>query len=228
MSWYTVNGDTVTGFSAAYEKAGSSKDITIPYVIDGTARTKIGRNAFNSKKLLNIVVENGYQNFEYGAFCGNVDCQSMKLPNTLVTIEQDVFVNFGRDSDGSLGSVVLPSTLKTIGKYGFDGARWTRITVPDGCIVNNSWVFKSCPYLTYLKIGEGTNDFSHTFQQLPNLETLILPSTTRTFDTRGSFVALPALKSVYIATSSYLVTSGFAYKEAGMAPNATIYWNSTR
>lgn len=239
-SWFTCEGDTVTGLSDAYFAAGSPKRITIPAVINGTSMTTLGSRCLrtseftsdDSNGITHITVAAGYTTFADDAF--NTDCRdvvSFVFPNTLTTIGQYALYGVGYDSNGALGTLVIPSSVRSIGKISFSRSGWTRITVPDNCVLANDAgdnVFSNCPYLTYLKIGTGTSNFRYTFQQANVLETLILPSTTRVLSGNSSFYKLTALRTCEIWAKRSAVTfdAESILNDSLSAPNATIYWKA--
>lgn len=140
-------------------------------------------------------------------------------------------VYFGYESNGVLGSLVLPSSLQFIGSLAFVGTGWTSVVSPDNCVFeNNGNLFARMPYCEYLKIGEGPSDFTFTFQMNPVLKTLVLPSTARTFRYTASFSNLPKLTTIQIYANKGLVDgssdpdSNWGLHDSDMAPNATVIW----
>lgn len=234
-SWYTHEGTTVTGFSDAWTKSGSPMDIRIPHVIDGIEMNTIGESAFRGDKYSDLVksvyVEDGYTTFKSYAFASNECGTSFRFPSTLISIEKKAMVDFGYESNGVLGSLVLPSSLQFIGSLAFVGTGWTSVVSPDNCVFeNNSNLFARMPYCEYLKIGEGPSDFTFTFQMNPVLKTLVLPSTARTFRYNASFSNLPKLTTIQIYANKGLVDgssdpdSNWGLHDSDMAPNATVIW----
>lgn len=233
-SWYWTDGTTVEGLTDAYTKSGSPSELRIPAVIDGVKMTSISgiRSVLGYSRdsaVTSVYVEDGYTEFAGMAFCNEWDIRSFRFPSTLQTIAYSALFKVGENTNGALGSLTLPSGVKSIGDSAFNMSGWTSITIPDGCTVSRSNVFNGMAKLTYLKIGSGSSDFSFTFQNLPVLRTLVLPSTTRTLGS-NAFVGLPNLRTVQIYASKSLVSGSndpngnWSLNGSLDAPNATITW----
>lgn len=233
-SWYWTEGSTVKGLTDAYTKSGSPSELRIPATIDGVKMTEISGihsvlGYSRDSAVTSVYVEDGYTAFSGMAFCNEWDIRSFRFPSTLQTIDYSALYKVGENTGGALGSLTLPSSVKSIGDSAFNMSGWTSITIPDGCMVSRGNVFNGMASLTYLKIGSGSSDFSFTFQNLPALKTLVLPSTTRTLGS-NAFSGLPNLRTVQIYAPKSLVSGSnnpdgnWNLNGAMYAPNATITW----
>lgn len=226
-SWFTHTNDTVTGFSDAYELAGKPAVITIPQVIDGKKLTIVGDRAFRLQEhLTGITLQSGYKTIKSWAFAQCFIAESLSLPDTVTTIGRSAFKAFGMASEGKLGTLRFASTLVSIDEQAFASSGWREVIVPDGPVVSGHNTFSRMPYVTKLFFGDGSYDFSYTFQYNDNLKEIYLPSTTSTIGRNSTFLGLPALTYVRIDVSSGRFSSELSrINESTFAPKArVVYW----
>lgn len=226
-SWFTHTNDTVTGFSDAYELAGKPAVITIPQVIDGKKLTIVGDSAFRLQKhLTGITLQSGYKTIKPWAFAQCFAVESLSLPDTVTMIGKSAFKAFGMESEGKLGTLRFANTLVSIDEHAFESSGWREVIVPDGPVVSGHNTFSRMPYVTKLFFGDGSYDFSYTFQYNDNLKEIYLPSTTSTIGRNSTFLGLPALTYVRIDVSSGRFSSELSrINESTFAPKArVVYW----
>lgn len=124
---------------------GESKDVVIPYEINGEKVTVIGFASFRHKGLLSIVIPNTVENIEIRAFIGN-NLETLYMPDSITQIGSEVFesnklteVRISRGltiipeetfRDNRLKSIDIPSNIKRINAWAFSFNALEEITVP--------------------------------------------------------------------------------------------------
>ena len=151
-SWlYKLNGDTVviTGYD------GTSSDIQIPLEIQGKSVTEIGERAFHKKGITSVNIPSGIKAIGESAFSGN-KLTVINIPGSVETVGEFAFMNneltsiilgegikeirgnafekstrFGEEVS-KIANVVIPGSIKDIGKEAFFRSRIGSITISSG------------------------------------------------------------------------------------------------
>jgi hypothetical protein len=143
---FITNNSTIT--ITRYNGAGG--DVVIPATINGFPVTRIGYLAFGD--LTNVT--------------------SVTIPNTVASIEQNVFW-----SCTSLTNLTIPESVASIGSGAFYHCRSLRqVTVPSSVTSIPDTAFMSCTSLTNVTIPESvTNIGSYAFNSCSSLRSVNLP-----------------------------------------------------
>lgn len=124
---------------------GESKDVVIPYEINGEKVTVIGFASFRNKGLLSIVIPNTVENIETKAFQVN-NLETLYMPDSITQIGTAVFesnklteVRISRGltiipeetfRDNNLKKVEIPTNIISIRSYAFSFNALEELTVP--------------------------------------------------------------------------------------------------
>ncbi len=131
--WFTFDADTgsITGYIDYHAF------VEIPAAIDGTAVKSIAASAvYSDSSIYGLVLPEGLERVEKGAFENCYELVYLRLPSTLKTVEDDGFNNTrferidwseGLETIGARAfcpyvgrTLILPSTVKTIGESAFE------------------------------------------------------------------------------------------------------------
>lgn len=175
--------------------------------------------------LSSVIVENGFKSFSSYAFFGCRGINSFQFPDTLSEICSHAMSMVGYDTNGELGNLKIPYSVKTIGESAFceAGLREVVVLSPN---VSPKGAFANMPYVTYLYFGDRTGDFSWTFQGCKKLEWVVLLASTGVLGTNSTFASLLSLIKVHIYASKSQISGMYPWRinEEIFAPNATITW----
>lgn len=125
---YGTSGGVIT------EYTGTDSDVSIPSSVGSETVTAIGS----------------------GAFAGNTEIQSVRLPSTVTQIGQEAFAECT-----SLSSVSLPSSLEQIGIGAFYGcSSLSSVSIPDGTKTISDEAFAQCTTLSTVTIPSSITSIS--------------------------------------------------------------------
>ena len=160
----------------------------VEHLVFDSGITRIGKNVFkNHGYLKDVVFQAGSQLTEIGyqTFAGCTSLSSIKLPNSLQTIEGSAF-----QSCSSLMAITIPASVKTIVGNAFDNCtglitctilsiQLTRID--DGC-------FQSCSKLTAIDIPDGVTSIGpRAFSGCRSLEYVTLPGSLENIESQAFY-----------------------------------------
>lgn len=147
---FTVSGTKITG----YDESGGTV-VVIPREIDGVTITEIGQDAFHSKGLTSVIIQDNITRISGNAFHSN-NLTTVSIPGSVTRIWHNAFngnnltsvsfseglerIEAGAFSDNSITSVSFPSSLTFIGSgaFGYGGNFITSISIGSNVVVENS------------------------------------------------------------------------------------------
>ena len=131
-SCFTTSGATITGYTC------TERSITIPKKINGTIITTIGANAFKTKYLNEVVLQEGITTISASAFEDN-RIKHIEIPASVKTIGNSAF------NKNKLTEIELPNTVTTVGTYAFSNNNIKNVVISssltgisNGVFMNNS------------------------------------------------------------------------------------------
>ena len=165
---------------------GKATDVKIPAAIQGMPVKEIGKNAFNSSEITNIVIPEGVVKIQNGstmgimamdgAFMSCTSLVSVTLPSTLTEIGNCAFIYCM-----SLRSITIPKNVTEIGDIAFSYSGLTSIKLPDNLKIIREGTFSTCYELTSVIIPEGITEIQQfAFSRCTSLISVALPSTITT------------------------------------------------
>ncbi|MCR5742014.1 MAG: leucine-rich repeat protein [Gammaproteobacteria bacterium] len=113
------------------------------------------------------------------AFSGDIKLKSITLPESLVTLENAVFLNTG------LTQIVIPKNVTSLGEETFSNTPLTSITFCDGISLKKiqKYTFSSCKELSNITLPESLETIElHAFLSCDSLEYIILPESIKTIE----------------------------------------------
>ncbi|MBE1556478.1 InlB B-repeat-containing protein [Sporosarcina limicola] len=185
---YDVNSDgisvTITGYT------DTATDVVIPNMLDGKTVTGIGDDAFKSKgltsvtmqedlmtigrlafrdnKLTSVVIPNSVTAIGEYAFASNL-LETVDIPDNVTTIQSFSF------NGNNLSSVVFPSNVTLIKQAAFSGNKLTSIVLPNSVIEIGQTAFGS-NLLTSVTIPDSVTTIEHFAFENNQLSSVIIPS----------------------------------------------------
>lgn len=125
------------------------KNLTIPSQVNGIPVTSVGVAAFSGPSLQKVTISEGITHIRRFAFNQCRNLKTLKLPSTLLAIDELAF----SDND-KLSSLKLPKNLTHIGESAFhscDGLK--KLTIPDSVTHIGKEAFGFCENLKEVSIG---------------------------------------------------------------------------
>lgn len=149
---YTIdaNGDaTITAYH------GEESDLTIPSMIDGHKVKTIARHTFheygsqvtNGHTIKNVVVSEGIENIGLLAFAKCENLETVKLPESLISMDGQVFLESSK-----LKSINIPSKIEIILDCVFQGTALTEIDIPENIKRVEARAFALCNNLQKVRV----------------------------------------------------------------------------
>ncbi len=188
-------------------------EVTIP----GTVRT-VGDSSFcYVSSLRSVILQDGIEIVEGGAFYGCTSLESIVLPGTVKTLGGQAFMKCSslrsaeldctvtvldreifRDCT-SLRSVVLPSGLGTLGNFAFGGCTSLKsVVLPSGLTTVDMGAFDGCTSLESVDLPAGVTSIGGSaFKGCTSLESVDLPAGVTSIE-NSAFKGCTSLKSVLL------------------------------
>lgn len=166
---------------------------SIKEIVIGKEVTVIGESAFEEcASLVNLTLNEGLTIIRGSAFCGCKSLKDIKLPSTLIEIQNyDAFRNCT-----SLSNVELNEGLTYIGNGAFENCAIKSIEIPSTVKTLGGAAFYNCVYLTDVKLNdEITKINSQTFYNCTVLNNINIPDTISAIE-REAFRNCLSLKSI--------------------------------
>jgi len=185
---------------------GKATDVRIPATIQGMPVKEIGKQAFTTSGITNIVIPEGvikiqkgdsWLGMSYGgAFYACTLLVSVTLPSTLTEIGSGAFFLCV-----SLRSITIPKNVIEISDNAFNQSGLTSIKLPDNLKIIREGTFSSCKNLTSVILPEGITEIQKgAFRYCTSLTSVVLPSTITTISA-DVFNGCTALTTVTIPES---------------------------
>lgn len=175
----------------AFNNADKMTSISLPNTI-----TSIGKDAFdNCDKLYDITLPSSVKTIEASAFAYCYNLKNVSLNEGLETIENQAFYN----CCNALTSIILPSTLKSIGYQAFQSCSQLKtIRIPNSVTSIGYGLFSGCSTLTNVTLPATLADIPRaTFYDCKSLRSINIPSTVKSIG-QNAFYNCDALTSVTI------------------------------
>ena len=133
-----------------------------------------------SETIHDIVIDEGVTQIGKYAFSDMPNVTSVSLPDSLVSILDNVFQN-----DTSLEEIIISDSVTTLGRYCFDGcSSLERVWIGDGATYVARYLFNNCSSLTDVHIGSSAASVgNYTFCNCTSLETIDIPSNVTSIGT---------------------------------------------
>jgi len=141
--------------------------------------TKIGYEAFTNNKLVSASIPDKVTVVGTGSFSGNSTMTSLKLGNSIQTIESGAFYGL------AVTKVKLPETLTTIGGGAFSGTPIKKLVIPDSVTTIQGGAFYE-DYLEELTIGSGMTSLDPGMFNIANLKKLVVGDNVTIINSIGS------------------------------------------
>lgn len=182
---YALNPDITTVTITKYY--GTNTALDIPDRLDSNLVVRIGNNAFEGNKTLELVA----------------------CPFRIKSIDQDAF-----SGCSALLGITLPSQLETIGVNAFIScSQLGRITLPDSVTSLEQGAFSSCSSLSNVVIGSGITVIKNsTFSHTGPLE-LVVPNTVKTIENQAFLGS--QIKSLQLNSGGVESIGGSAFRYCG-------------
>ncbi len=131
-----------------------TKEVEIPFEIDGIPVTSIGDNAFEYHALTSVTISDSVTNIGKSAFYG-CTLTSIKIPDSVTYIGMNAFAHSG------LKSIEIPNSVLAIGGNAFQGCENLKsIELPDSITSINQYTFSDCPSLKSITIPESVENIN--------------------------------------------------------------------
>lgn len=137
----------------------------------------IGHHAFRNSYLEEVVLQEGMEVIDFGAFYGCQYLRKISMPNTLLKICENAFWKCF-----SLENIVIPENVSFIGSGAFGKCHHlVCVRIPAGVKKLGVCVFEECDRLRELTLSEGSVldsiDFLHSCSMCKSLTTVNFPAT---------------------------------------------------
>lgn len=172
--WFTVSGNTLTGFSSKYKSLiEKPTDIIIPSTINGVEIISIGDLAFKNSR----------------------DFSRLVIPDSITNIGEYAFENTG------LTQLSIPDSVTAIGKYAFIYSSIESIDIGNSITTLATGTFYECRQLKSVNLSQKLNSIGEcAFYFCDNLNTIRLPDSLQTIG-HNSFAKCIALDNLIIPDS---------------------------
>ncbi len=135
---------------------GKSANVVIPAEIGGEAITKIGTDAFNGNETLGaVVVPEGVEVLERGAFANCRNLKDVTLPHSLRTIKSA----FG---SSGIEKIVIPEGVETLNGSFFGCVELKDVTLPNSLREIGAQTFQGCEALEKVVVPEGVTTIGNS------------------------------------------------------------------
>ncbi len=177
--WNVATLDDGTVVITGYK--GSDTELVIPSTIGGKTVTRIGTNAFY----------------------GNTGLTSVKIPDSVTSIEEGAFYFCE-----NLTSVTIGSGVTSIGERAFsDCYGLTSVLIPDGVTSIDRNAFSFCRGLTSITIGKGVTSIGdYAFSYCDSLTSVLIPDGVKHIG-EGVFSSCVSLTNINVASGNSAYSS---------------------
>lgn len=167
-------------------------------VVEVTAATQIGNNAFNGCTTISeVVLNDSITSIGKQAFLGCKGLTKIELPDSLISIGQQAFSN----CDG-LTNITIPNSVTNIDKLAFAYCKGlTKVIISNKATSIGSSVFQSCTSLTEVTIPDGATEIGDSmFYGCTSLSEVLIPSSVTTIN-EEAFYGCTSLTEITIPSS---------------------------
>ncbi len=121
--------------------------VIIPGEINGK-KVKLSSHLFEGMESLeSIIIEEGVVEIPENAFHKCINLKTVKLPNTLESIDEWAFRESG------LNEIDLPNRVISIGNSAFNGTKITNVRIPEKVTILSNYTFSGCEQLTFVDLN---------------------------------------------------------------------------
>lgn len=162
------NGSRLTTINEFAFASNSFAEIILPNTIES-----IGNNAFAAcTSLREIVIPEAVSIINNETFYNTTSLEHITLPQHLTTIGKSAFNN------ANLKTLTLPNTLTSIGEKAFYSCAIDSVVIPDKVSYLGSYAFQKNTPLHTVELPSGLSGYSYTFDECPNISTVICRAAT--------------------------------------------------
>ncbi|NCB29724.1 MAG: leucine-rich repeat domain-containing protein, partial [Clostridia bacterium] len=217
---YTVSG----GNAIITQYLDDETQVVVPPTMGGVPVSVVGEHAFASSAVEKVVLSNGIERVEEGAFASCSALREVVLPQSLHSIGDLAFedcgslatVSFGDELetigkqafyyDRALTGITLPDSLRSIGENAFEGCiGLTQINIPAGVSGLPEGAFYYCDQLATVSFAEGLVSLgARAFEGCISLANIKLPASATQIGFRA-FEGCAALKTVYLPNETAVI-----------------------
>jgi hypothetical protein len=155
-------GIIITGYT------GSSKDITVPNIINSSPVVEIGRDAFKRKGINSVVFPDTLVIIAYGAFNEN-NLTEVIIPEGVTIIGEWAFAR------NAIRTLSLPNSISIINASAFLVNQLSALIIPNGCIEIGSGAF-AANRLTSVIIPDSVMKIGSSAFENNRLTSVVLPN----------------------------------------------------
>ena len=165
---------------------------------------KIGGKTYDRRTVTDIEVGEGVTEIEKNTFRCSPKLSSINLPSTLTSIG-----DYGFYLCESLKSIKLPASLITLSRNAFCASSLRSIIIPNSVTTLGWGNFDACKSLTTATLSDSMSSIPrNTFVDCSSLETINLPASVSSLDW-GAFENCSALRSVEIPINATVDANAF-------------------
>lgn len=161
----------------------------------------------------NLIIKSGVQEVTKGAFEKNNDIISVVLPNSVKTIGKDSFTNCQ-----NLESIVIPEGVELIDEYAFYKCyKLNNVELPSSLKQLNYCAFGSCKELENLTIKEGIEEIGYSaFLDCKSLKSVTIPASVKSIQ-EWPFSGCDNLENFIVDNNNqnYSEIDGILYDKSG-------------
>lgn len=210
-----------------FENCNSLKDIVLPNNL-----ISIGKEAFKNSAITEITIPAKVEDIHSSAFlvCKSLTSLSVAENNTKYDSRNNCNAIIETATNKLVANLpsatTIPSFVKIIGAYLFEGSNITSIDIPEGVTTIEKRAFASCNLNTISFPNTLTSIGDGAFGRCKNLTTIILPESLTTIG-NDAFEECNNLKNVYnLATIPQIIDSDYSFSTGymdGPVYNATLH-----
>ncbi len=203
---YRVENDEIT----ITKYKGSDREVGIPETIEGKKVTKLGYIFYNNENVVSVKMPDTVISIQYDAFLNCTALTTVDLSDSLESIGKSAFKNCA-----ALTNISLPDSLTTIDEEAFsDCASLKKITIPKS--LTTSYMAFVDSGLENVKFEDGLTVIGYGMFARTNLKEVVIPASVKTIKA-SAFGYCEKLESVTLneglITIGYKVFTGTKVKE---------------